>query len=51
MIERKVELRRGGWFVIDEVRGWSGPWKTEQAAKAAARHAYGEAHDIEKAVR
>ena len=49
-IARPVELRAGGWFVIDEERGWSGPWRTEAAAQASARFDYGEAHRLDRPI-
>ena len=49
MTEKRIELRRGGWFVINEgPRDWSGPWKTERAAKLAAQERWDEAHRAER---
>lgn len=45
---RPVELRRGGWFVIDEIKGCSGPWATEKAAQLAEQGRYDEAHAEER---
>jgi hypothetical protein len=44
-----VERRHGGWFIVDEINGWSGPWKTEAAALAACNGDYDEAHRLERA--
>lgn len=51
MSERVAEIAlcRGGWFVCDESRvGWSGPWRTKEAAEAARVGDYARAHEIER---
>lgn len=48
---RRVEQRRGGWFVIPPEGGsedWSGPWKTEAAANLALAGDYDGAHALER---
>ncbi|MBY3155378.1 hypothetical protein HFO56_23930 [Rhizobium laguerreae] len=47
----EVEKRRGGWFAKDEAKGWSGPWKTEEAAKAAAEERYADARLLDSQMR
>ena len=40
---------KGGWFAVEhEGEVGSGPWRTEDAAKAALRGDYAEAHRLEK---
>ena len=47
--EKLVQKRVGGWFVCDERGpGWSGPWRTKEAAFAAALNDYDEANRIER---
>jgi hypothetical protein len=43
---RQIELRRGGWFVTDELNGFSGPWKSKEAAEAAEAGDFDEAHRL-----
>jgi hypothetical protein len=44
----RIELRRGGWFVIYETKDWSGPWRTDQAAELALVGKYEEAQKLER---
>lgn len=46
-----IELRRGGWFIKDEVRGWSGPWASQRAAELARDGKYDEAHVADREAR
>ena len=50
-MDERVQLRRGGWFATgdDRERGWSGPWRTKEAAEAADREDYTTAHDLDRA--
>ena len=48
MTARAIERRRGGFFVIDDVDGWSGPWRTEAAAQAAERGDYDTAQQLHR---
>lgn len=45
----EIVRRVGGWFVANEgPRGWSGPWRTQRAAKLARDGDYDAAHLEEK---
>lgn len=47
--EVEIKLCRGGWFVCFETgNGWSGPWRTEDAAKLARASNYEAAHKLER---
>lgn len=43
--EVEIKLCQGGYFVcFEEGNGWSGPWRTEEAAKLARAGKYEAAH-------
>ena len=43
-----IERRAGGWFILDDENGWSGPWRSSDAAEAARRGDYAEAHRLQR---
>ena len=51
-MDRRVTKRRSGWFAFKgnpDNEELSGPWRTKEAAEAAYRDAYAEAHRLDRA--